>query len=130
VHATQFFEFVGSIAGAATVGDTVRLAAVRIQPVAADDVAAAVARTAVGAPIGGIIEVAGPAEYRLDELIRKGLAAEGDARTVVVDDDATYFGAHLREWTLTPGDGTAPAEADIVGETRFEDWLSRSVATA
>jgi uncharacterized protein YbjT (DUF2867 family) len=122
VHATQFFEFVQSIADAATEGDTVRLAPVLIQPMAAEDVAAAVCRTAVGPPVNGIVEVAGPEQFRLDELIRRGLEERGDAREVIVDPDARYFGARLDERTLVP-DGAAR-----LGETRFEDWLGRSVA--
>ena len=85
VHATQFFEFVKSIAAAATDGDTVRLAPVLIQPIAADDVARAVGQVAVGSPVNGIVEVAGPEQFRLDELIRRGLeraerSARGDRR--------------------------------------------------
>jgi uncharacterized protein YbjT (DUF2867 family) len=117
VHATQFFEFVKSIAAAATDGDTVRLAPVLIQPIAADDVAGAVSRVAEGAPANGIVEVAGPEQFRLDELIRRALSARNDPRTVVADPHARYFGAELGERTLVPGDGAR------IGETRFEDWL-------
>ncbi|MEU3216679.1 SDR family oxidoreductase [Streptomyces sp. NPDC006971] len=119
VHATQFFEFVKGIAASATDGDTVRLAPVKIQPMYSDDVAAAVGRTAVGAPVNGIVEVAGPDTFHLDELIRTGLAAENDPRTVVTDPQAPYFGAGLRETTLLPG-----PDARIT-ETRFTDWLAR-----
>jgi uncharacterized protein YbjT (DUF2867 family) len=122
VHATQFFEFVKSIADAATDGDTVRLAPVLIQPMAADDVAAAVGRTAVGPPVNGIVEVAGPEQFRLDELIRRGLEERDDPREVVADPDARYFGAKLDERTLVPGDGAAFAE------TRFEDWLNQQTS--
>jgi uncharacterized protein YbjT (DUF2867 family) len=122
VHATQFFEFVKSIADAATDGDTVRLAPVLIQPMAADDVAAAVGRTAVGPPVNGIVEVAGPEQFRLDELIRRGLEERDDPRDVVADPDARYFGAKLDERTLVPGDGAAFAE------TRFEDWLNQQTS--
>jgi uncharacterized protein YbjT (DUF2867 family) len=122
VHATQFFEFVKSIADAATDGDTVRLAPVLIQPMAAEDVAAAVGRTAVGPPVNGIVEVAGPEQFRLDEFIRRGLQARDDPREVIVDPDARYFGARLDERTLVPGDDAGLAE------TRFEDWLSQSTA--
>jgi uncharacterized protein YbjT (DUF2867 family) len=117
VHATQFFEFIKSIAAAATDGDTVRLAPVLIQPIAADDVARAVGRVALGAPANRIVEVAGPEQFRLDELIRRGLSARNDPRTVVADPHARYFGAELGERTLVPGDGAR------IGETRFEDWL-------
>jgi uncharacterized protein YbjT (DUF2867 family) len=117
VHATQFFEFVKSIAAAATEGDTVRLAPVLIQPIAADDVARAVSRVSVGSPVNGIVEVAGPEQLRLDELIRRGLSARNDPRKVIADPHARYFGAELSERTLVPG-----ADARL-GETRFEDWL-------
>ena len=124
VHATQFFEFVKSIADAATDGDTVRLAPVLIQPMAAEDVAAAVGRTAVGPPVSGIVEVAGPEQFRLDEFIGRGLEASGDTRTVVSDPEVRYFGARLDERTLVPDDGAALAE------THFEDWLSRQASLA
>ncbi|MEU7472085.1 SDR family oxidoreductase [Streptomyces sp. NPDC044984] len=119
VHATQFFEFVKGIAEAATEGDTVRLAPVGIRPVHSDDVAAAVGRTAVGTPVDGVVEVAGPDTFQLDELIREGLAARNDPRTVVTDPHARYFGAELRETTLLPG-----PDAHIA-ETGFSDWLAR-----
>ncbi|MFI8301222.1 SDR family oxidoreductase [Streptomyces nigra] len=119
VHATQFFEFMKGIAEAATDGDTVRLAPVQIRPVFSDDVAAAVGRTAVGTSVNGVVEVAGPDTFQLDELIRKGLAAKNDPRQVVTDVHAPYFGAELREDTLLPG-----ADAHIA-ETRFTDWLAQ-----
>jgi uncharacterized protein YbjT (DUF2867 family) len=119
VHATQFFEFVKSIAAAATDGDTVRLAPARIQPIAADDVASAVGKVSVGPPAGGVVEVAGPEQFHLDEMIRHGLSARNDPRHVVTDPDARYFGAKLTDTTLLPG-----ADAQL-GETRFEDWLSQ-----
>jgi uncharacterized protein YbjT (DUF2867 family) len=122
VHATQFFEFAKSIADAATDGATVRLAPVLIQPMAAEDVAAAAGRTAVGPPVNGIVEVAGPEQFRLDEFIRRGLEERGDPREVIADPDARYFGARLDERTLVPGDAASLAE------THFEDWLSRSTA--
>ena len=121
VHATQFFEFVKRIADAATEGNKVRLAPVLIQPMAADDVAMAVGRTAVGPPVNGTVEVAGPEQFRLDELILKGLTARKDPREVVADPKARYFGAELGQTTLVPA-----ADA-ILGETRFEDWLNRSM---
>ncbi|GAQ51377.1 SDR family oxidoreductase [Streptomyces acidiscabies] len=119
VHATQFFEFMKGIAESATDGDTVRLAPVKIQPVYSDDVAATVGRTAVGTPVNGVVEVAGPDVFQLDELIATGLAAKGDPRKVVADTHAPYFGAELSEDTLLPG-----PDAHI-GETRFTDWLSQ-----
>ncbi|MEE1796507.1 SDR family oxidoreductase [Streptomyces sp. BE308] len=119
VHATQFFEFMKGIAAEATDGDTVRLAPVRIRPVHSDDVAATVGRTAVGSPVNGLVEVAGPDTFQLDELIRKSLAAKNDPRTVVTDPHATYFGARLGETTLLPG-----PDAHIA-DTRFTDWLAQ-----
>jgi len=120
VHATQFFEFVKSIAAAATVGNTVRLAPVLIQPMAAEDVASAVCRIAEGVPVNGIVEVAGPQQFRLDDLIRRGLSAGNDPREVIADPRALYFGAVLQERTLVPG------ERATLAETRFDDWLNRA----
>ena len=120
VHATQFFEFVGRIADGATLGDTVKLPPVLFQPMAADDVATAVARVAVGEPLNGVVEVAGPEQFRFDDLIRRALTARHDPRQVVPDPDARYFGAKLDERSLVPDDGAR------LGETRFEDWLSQS----
>ena len=117
VHATQFFEFVKSIAAAATDGNTVRLAPVLIQPMAADDVAGAVGKVAVGKPLNDTVEVAGPEQFHLDEFIRQGLREQNDPRNVVADPEARYFGATLTERTLVPGDGAQ------LGATRFEDWL-------
>ena len=122
VHATQFFEFIKSIAAAATDGDTVRLPPALFQPMAADDVAAAVGRVAVGTPVDGIVEVAGPEQFRLDELIRRRLAASGDPREVVTDPNASYFGITPGERTLMPGPDA------LVGETRLEDWLKELAA--
>lgn len=123
VHATQFFDFIKSIADAATKGNTVRLAPVLIQPVAAEDVAKAVGRVSVGAPLNGTVEVAGPEQFRLDELIRRGLKERGDPREVVADPEARYFGAILGERTLLPGDNAK------IAETRFEDWLAQSLVS-
>jgi uncharacterized protein YbjT (DUF2867 family) len=120
VHATQFFEFVKSIADSATDGNTVRLSPALIQPIAADAVAGIVERTAVGEPINRTIEIAGPEQFGLDELIRKGLRFRADPREVVADPEARYFGALLAERTLLPG-----ANALIL-EPRFEDWLVRT----
>src|ERR1700735_2305783 len=105
VHATQFFEFFESIADASSDGATVRLASVLIHPMAAEDVAAAVGRVAVGAPVNGIVEVGGPQEFRLDEFVRQGLHAQNDPRTVVADPGAGYFGVEVDERTLVPGKG-------------------------
>jgi len=119
VHATQFFEFVKRIADEATVGTTVRVPPVLFQPMAADDVATAVARVAVGAPVNGTVEVAGPQQFRFDELIRRGLAAYNDPREVVADPHARYFGAELGERALIPW-----GEARL-GDIRFDEWLQR-----
>jgi uncharacterized protein YbjT (DUF2867 family) len=117
VRSTQFFEFLKRIADEATDGNTVRIAPVLFQPIAAEDVAKAVARVAVSAPANGIVEIAGPQQFRFDEFIRLGLAARRDPRVVVADPQAHYFGAKLGERTLVP-DGDAR-----LGEIRFEEWL-------
>lgn len=119
VHATQFFEFVKSIADAATTDGVVKLSHALIQPIASDDVASAVAQTAVSKPINGIVEVAGPEQFGLDDLIRKGLSMQGDPRKVVADPESRYFGALLTERMLIPGDDARTFE------TRFEDWIAR-----
>jgi uncharacterized protein YbjT (DUF2867 family) len=98
VHATQFFEFMKSIAEAATDGDTVRLAPVLVQPMAADDVAGAITDFAVGAPLNGKVELGGPETFRLDELVRQNLRARNDRREVVADAHARYFDAELEDW--------------------------------
>jgi len=120
VHATQFFEFIKSIADAATDGITVRVAPVLFQPMASDDVATAVGQIAVGAPVDGIVEVGGPEQFRFDALIRHFLGSRNDPRKVVADRAALYFGAVLAERTLVPEDDA------MRGETRFDDWLSQS----
>jgi uncharacterized protein YbjT (DUF2867 family) len=117
VRATQFFEFVGRIADSATDGDTVRMTSALIQPMAADDVATAVARTAVGQPVGGILEVAGPDRYPLDDLVRERLRASNDTRRVVTDPQSRYYGVLLDDHTLVP------ASTATLFETRFADWL-------
>lgn len=116
VHATQFFEFAKGIADAATVGNTVRLAPVLIQPMAADDVAKAVVRVATGSPLNRTVDLAGPEQFRLDEFIRIGLSARNDPREVVADPNGLYFGARLAQRTLVP------AAAARIGETYFKDW--------
>jgi uncharacterized protein YbjT (DUF2867 family) len=122
VRATQFYEFLGRIADAATDGNTVRLAPVLIQPMASDDVARALARVSLSEPALGIVEVAGPQQYRLDELIRQALGTLQDPREAAADPRARYFGAELGERTLVPG-----GEATL-GETGFEEWLSKRMA--
>jgi uncharacterized protein YbjT (DUF2867 family) len=122
VRSTQFFEFVNGIAQSATDGQMVRLSPVLIQPIVSDDVAAALAEVTLGAPVNGTIEIAGPERLRLDELVRRFLHAKQDARQVVTDVHACYFGIELNDQSLTPGDNPR------IGPTRFDDWLSRSVA--
>jgi uncharacterized protein YbjT (DUF2867 family) len=119
VRATQFFEFVKRIADGATDGDVVRLPHVLFQPMAADDVAAAVCEVSRRAPADGIIEIGGPEQFRFDEFIRDGLAAMGDDRTVVADPKARYFGAALQERSLVPD------SAVHLGEIRFQDWQAQ-----
>ena len=122
VRATQFFEFVKRIADSATEGHTVRLPSVGFQPMAADDVASAVGNVATGSPLNGIVEVAGPEHFRFDELIRLGLKVSKDPREVIADPHARYFGTELSDGSLVPS-GDA-----LLGEARFEDWLSRSAS--
>ena len=124
VHATQFFEYLKGIADLSFDGDKVRLPPVLFQPMAADDVARAVARIAVGPPIDGTVEIAGPQPFRLDELVRERLAALADPREVVADANARYAGAKVSPKTLLPGDGA------LLGETRFETWLRRQTPPA
>jgi uncharacterized protein YbjT (DUF2867 family) len=119
VHATQFFEFVKGIADEATDGNTVRIAPVLFQPMAADDVAAGIAQVAVGVPINGRVELAGPEQFRFDELVRRRLRALDDPREVVADPQARYFGGLLSERSLVPDAGAR------LGTTRFDDWLAR-----
>jgi len=119
VHATQFFEFVKTIAEFSTVDGQVRLPSSLIQPMASDDVAAAVGRAAVGEPVNGIREVGGPEQFGLDELVRRGLAAKGDPREVVTDEQALYYGVRLSRRTLLPG-----PDAQL-GEITFDKWLAQ-----
>ena len=120
VRATQLFEFLGAIAGSSTAGDAVCLPPARMQPIAAADVAAALAEVAVGTPVNGIVELAGPESLPMDALVRRFLRAHQDTRQVVADVHARYFSAELNDQSLTPGDNPR------IGPTRFEDWLSRS----
>lgn len=119
VHATQFFEFVKTLADTATDGDTVLLSPILFQPMAADDVAAAVAEAAAGEPVGGMVEVGGPAPVRLDELVRHALQVQGDRRTVVTDTRLRYWDTDVEERTLVPGPDARLAT------TTFDDWLGR-----
>jgi uncharacterized protein YbjT (DUF2867 family) len=121
LRATQFFEFIGRIADGSTDGDMVRLSPALMQPVATEDVAAALADVAMGTPVNGTVELAGPEPLRLDELARRVLSAKQDTHQVITDAHARYFGAELDDQSLTPGDNPR------IGPTRFEDWLSRSI---
>jgi uncharacterized protein YbjT (DUF2867 family) len=120
IRSTQFFEFVGGIAQAATVGQTVRLSPALLQPVASDDVVALVTKVATKEPANGTIELAGPERIGLDDLVRHYLAAQKDARNVVTDVHARYFGAELNDKSLTPGDNPH------IGSTSFEAWLEHA----
>lgn len=120
IHATQFFEFVAGIADGATEDGKVRMPPVLFQPVAGDDVARVVARTAVGSPLNGRVELAGPEPYRMDEFFRETLADLDDPREVVTDEHARYFGTELTERSLVP-----LGEA-VLGETRYADWHGRA----
>jgi uncharacterized protein YbjT (DUF2867 family) len=123
VRAAQFFEFIGRIADSNTDGESVRVPPALIQPEAADDVAAALAVAAVGAPVNGTVELAGPERFRLDELTRRVLSSNGDARQVTADRSARYFGAELDDRSLIPGDDAR------IAPTRFEDWLSQTMVS-
>jgi len=119
VRATQFFEFVKGISDISTDGDKVRLPHVLFQPMAADDVATAAGKVAMGAPVNGTVEVGGPEKFRLDELVRQALASWKDPREVVADPQARYYGVEVSERTLVPDD-----DAEL-GQTRFADWLKQ-----
>jgi len=121
VHATQFFEFLKGLADISMVDGKVHLAPVLFQPMAADDVATAVARIAVGQPVNGIVEIGGPEQFRVDELVRRRLASLKDPREVIADPNTLYSGAKLSESTLLPGNSAR------LGETRFETWLAQSL---
>jgi uncharacterized protein YbjT (DUF2867 family) len=120
VRATQFFEFVGSIAQNATEGTTVRVPSVLMQPIGSDDVAAALAEVACGEPINGTVEIAGPEQIRQDELVRRFLSATGDARKVITDVQARYYGIQVNDQTLVPGQNSR------LGSMHFAEWLSQS----
>ena len=120
VQATQFFEFLTNIADAATHGIAVRVPPVHIQPIAADDVARAVAKIATGSPLNGTAEIGGPEPFYLDGLLQRVLGARNDPREVIADAHARYFGTELEERSLLPGD-----EAEL-GEILFDDWLGRT----
>jgi len=122
LRATQFFEFIGPIAEAGAQGGVIRLSPALLQPIASDDVAAALADLAVGPPLNGTVEVAGPDAWPLDHFARKFLSARGDQRQVIPDIHARYFGTELNDRSLTPGDHPR------LGPTGFDDWLNRATA--
>jgi uncharacterized protein YbjT (DUF2867 family) len=122
VRATQFFEFIRRMVDSATEDGIVRMPPVLFQPIAGDDVATAVAGVAVGPPLNGLVEIAGPEQTRMDAFFRDALAAWGDPRQVVTDPDARYFGATVRERSLVPGD------AAVLSETTYADWLRHHAA--
>ena len=119
IRATQFFEFLGRIADEATEGNTVRLSSALIQPMAADDVAGALAKASEGLPVNGTVEIAGPEQFHLDDLLRRNLAAVKDPRTVISDPHAPYFGGVLSERALVPDNDAQ------ISEMRFDSWLSQ-----
>ncbi|GAA1824679.1 SDR family oxidoreductase [Agromyces salentinus] len=125
VRATQFFEFVGRIAEEATVDGTARLSTGLMQPIAAADVSAAVARVAAGTPLNGTLEIGGPERFPQDEFVRRGMAAKGDSRTVIGDPEAPYFGTKLTGTELVP-----TSEDAQLSTTTFADWLAEQPATA
>ncbi len=122
LRSTQFFEFISRIAQASADGKSFRVASANIQPIVSDDVVTALADVTVGSPMNGIMEVAGPEQFHLDELVRRALKAAGDAREVITDGQARYFGALLGERTLTPESPT------LLGTTHFADWMSYAVS--
>ena len=124
VRATQFFEFVEKIADLSTEGNKVLLPPALIQPMAADDVASALGGIAMSSPVNGTVEIGGPQQFRLDELIRRDLAARKDPREVVSDPHARYYGIAVSERTLVPNDNAR------LSKTRFEDWLQATKPAA
>jgi len=120
VRSTQFVEFLGSIAQAGTVGQTVHVSPALVQPIAADDVADVMADIALAAPANGTLEIAGPERVRLDHLVRRFLSESKDSHEVVTDSEAPYFGLRLDDRSPVPGDNPG------IGATRFEDWLGRA----
>jgi uncharacterized protein YbjT (DUF2867 family) len=120
VRATQFYEFVKGISDFSTQGNEVHLPTALIQPMAADDVASEVGRIATGSPVNGTVEIGGPEQFRLDELIRRGLTALKDPRKVVADPQATYYGIKVTERALVPEKNAR------LGKTRFDQWLAQA----
>jgi uncharacterized protein YbjT (DUF2867 family) len=121
IRATQFFEFVKPIADLSAQGNQVRLPPVLFQPMAAEDVAGEVGRIAMSPPVNGTVEIGGPEQFRLDELVRRELAARKDPREVISDPQARYYGIRVSERSLVPDNDAR------LGKTRFEDWLSKTL---
>jgi len=121
VRATQFFEFIGAVARDGTVSGTVRVTSAQMQPIAANDVAAALADVALSKPVNRILELAGPEPFQMDEIVRRLLAEQSDDRKVITDDRAPYFGLTLSKQSLLPGPET------LLAPTHFSDWLRDSV---
>ena len=119
VRSTQFFEFIAGIADAGTVGDTVHATPAHLQPIASHDVVTRVAEVAVGAPLGGTVEIAGPEPLGIDALVRRLFASTGDQRTVTTDPDAGYFGAKLDDAAITP----TPGANTWIAPTTLDEWL-------
>jgi uncharacterized protein YbjT (DUF2867 family) len=122
VRATQFFEFLKGLADISVEGGKVHLPPVLFQPMAADDVATLVGTVAVGAPVNGVVEIAGPKQFRVDELVRRRLATLNDSREVIADLNARYSGAKISEKTLVPENKV------LLGETSFETWVTQPAA--
>src|SRR5881392_592862 len=122
VHATQFFEFAKGIAQSATDSSSIRLSPVLMQPMVSDDVAAAAAFVALGEPMNGMVEIAGPDQIRQDELVRQFLSATGDARKVVTDPNAGYYGIEVNDQSLVPG------ATPRLGSTHFAEWLNKTTS--
>jgi uncharacterized protein YbjT (DUF2867 family) len=120
VRSTQFFEFLGGMAQAGTNGSTVHLSPALFQPIAADDVAAALTEVSLSPPVNGIVEIAGPERVSMAEMVQRFLKAKHDQRSVVADPQARYFGAQLSDRSLVPGDGAR------IEPTRFEDWIGKA----
>ncbi|GHO87382.1 SDR family oxidoreductase [Dictyobacter formicarum] len=121
LRATQFFEFIGGIAEAASDGRTIRLSPAFMQPIWSDDVATALADVALEAPVNGMTELAGPEKIRMDEIVRRFLSANKDTRQVITDVHAHFYGTELEDYSLIPG------EHARIAPTRFEDWLSNNI---
>jgi len=124
VHSTQFLEFLGAIADAGITGDETHLSTGAFQPIASDDVAAAVADVAVNAPLNGIIEIAGPERGRLVDFVKRYLDKKGDTRKIVADPHAKYFGSELNDQSLVPGVNAR------LGKINFETWFSNQLQKA